>query len=55
MLIASDGTHAVNITLFGQYVPAGFTDRADGHGGALVTYRLVSASTVGAGHLAPAH
>jgi autotransporter passenger strand-loop-strand repeat protein len=36
-LTVSDGMHAANITLLGQYVTANFLLASDGHGGTLVT------------------
>jgi hypothetical protein len=35
-LTVSDGTHAANLTLLGQYVTAQFTKAGDGHSGILI-------------------
>lgn len=38
MLSVSDGAHTANITLLGQYDPAGFQTEADKAGGTLISY-----------------
>ncbi len=52
-LTVTDGTHSVGITLFQQYVAAGFHDISDGAGGTTITYTPPSAhvpSLAGHGH-----
>jgi hypothetical protein len=36
-LTVSDGTHATNLALLGNYMAASFVTASDGHGGTLVT------------------
>jgi hypothetical protein len=44
-LTVSDGTHAANIALLGQYAAAGFATGADSHGGTILTYVPPQTST----------
>jgi fibronectin-binding autotransporter adhesin len=38
VLTVADGAHNLKLTLFGQYVAAGFEMASDGHGGTAITY-----------------
>ncbi len=38
VLTVTDGVHSLKLTLFGQYVAAGFQMASDGHGGTAITY-----------------
>jgi fibronectin-binding autotransporter adhesin len=51
VLTVTDGSQSLKITLFGQYVAAGFHLAADGFGGTVVTYAAPAAHVVlAAGH-----
>jgi hypothetical protein len=52
VLKITDGTQTARITLFGQYVAAGFHLANDGHGGTAVTYSATSSAhaDLAAGH-----
>jgi hypothetical protein len=38
LLTITDGTLKESVTLFGQYIAAGFNSASDGHGGTDITY-----------------
>jgi len=38
VMTVTDGAHNLKLTLFGQYVAAGFEMASDGHGGTAITY-----------------
>jgi fibronectin-binding autotransporter adhesin len=51
MLTLTDGSQSLKITLFGQYIAAGFHLAADGLGGTVVTYAAPAAHIdLAAGH-----
>ncbi|MGY4418773.1 hypothetical protein ACVWY2_001198 [Bradyrhizobium sp. JR6.1] len=51
-LSLTDGTHAANIALLGNYIASTFVTSSDGHGGTLVVNQPVSPAMVLA---APSH
>jgi hypothetical protein len=48
-LTVTDGVHAANIALIGQYTASEFALSNDGHGGTLITFEASSSTTVTGG------
>jgi autotransporter passenger strand-loop-strand repeat protein len=49
-LTVSDGLHAANVQLVGDYIPSNFVAASDGNGGTLITFTSATVVTGGNGH-----